>query len=118
VHTVIVIAIGLAVLAAGLFVGHTLGGAAGMARATLYFLPLWLIGAGTAAATAYLTCSVMARKDKGEKQWFWECRPPLSRCFTCSSVSSASFPVSWSPWGCAAVRGYRAGPLSSSSPPF
>jgi hypothetical protein len=30
-----VIAIGLAVLAAGLFVGHTLGGAAGMARATL-----------------------------------------------------------------------------------
>jgi hypothetical protein len=46
VHTVIVIAIGLAVLAAGLFVGHTLGGAAGMARAALYFLPLWLIGAG------------------------------------------------------------------------
>jgi len=46
VHTVIVIAIGLALLGAALFVGHVLGDAAGMARAALYFLPLWLIGAG------------------------------------------------------------------------
>jgi hypothetical protein len=46
VHTVIVIAIGLAVLGAGLLLGHVLGDTAGMARAALYFLPVWLIGAG------------------------------------------------------------------------
>jgi hypothetical protein len=45
-HTVIVIAVGLIVLGASLFIGQALGGAAGMARAALYFLPLWLIGAG------------------------------------------------------------------------
>ena len=47
VHTVIVIAIGLALVGAGLFVGHVLGDAAGMARAALCFLPVWLIGAGS-----------------------------------------------------------------------
>jgi hypothetical protein len=46
VHTVIVIAVGLAVLGAALLAGHVLGGAAGMARAARYFLPVWLIGAG------------------------------------------------------------------------
>jgi hypothetical protein len=46
VHTVLVIAIGLAVLGASLFVGHVLGDAAGMSRAALYFLPVWLLGAG------------------------------------------------------------------------
>jgi hypothetical protein len=45
-HTLIVMAIGLLVLGACLFTGHTVGGAAAMARAALYFLPLWLIGAG------------------------------------------------------------------------
>jgi hypothetical protein len=45
-HTLIVIGIGLLVLGACLFTGQALGGAATMARAALYFLPLWLIGAG------------------------------------------------------------------------
>jgi hypothetical protein len=46
VHTAVVIAIGLAVLGAALFIGHVLGEDAGKARAALYFLPLWVIGAG------------------------------------------------------------------------
>jgi hypothetical protein len=45
-HTLIVMGIGLLVLGACLLTGHALGGAAAMARAALYFLPLWLIGAG------------------------------------------------------------------------
>lgn len=45
-HTLIVIGIGLLVLGACLFTGHALGGTPAMARAALYFLPLWLIGAG------------------------------------------------------------------------
>jgi hypothetical protein len=45
-HTLIVMGIGLLVLGACLFTGHAVGGAAAMARAALYFLPLWLIGAG------------------------------------------------------------------------
>ncbi len=45
-HTLIVIGIGLLVLGACLFSGHALGGAPAMARAALYFLPLWFIGAG------------------------------------------------------------------------
>ena len=44
-HTVIVIAIGLLVLGACLLGGHGLGGTAGPARAALWFLPLWLLGA-------------------------------------------------------------------------
>jgi hypothetical protein len=44
-HTALVIALGLALLLGCLFVGHVLGDGAGMARAALYFLPLWLIGA-------------------------------------------------------------------------
>lgn len=46
-HTLIVVGVGLLVLGACLFTGHAVGGgAAAMARAALYFLPLWLIGAG------------------------------------------------------------------------
>ncbi len=41
-----VMGIGLLLLGACLFIGHALGGTAAMARAALYFLPLWLIGAG------------------------------------------------------------------------
>lgn len=44
-HTLLVIMIGLVLLGACLFLGHVLGGPSGMARAALYFLPLWLIGA-------------------------------------------------------------------------
>jgi hypothetical protein len=45
-HTLIVMGIGLLVLGACLFTGHAVGGAAALTRAALYFLPLWLIGAG------------------------------------------------------------------------
>jgi hypothetical protein len=45
-HTLIVMAIGLLVLGACLFTGHAMGGTAAVARAALYFLPLWFIGAG------------------------------------------------------------------------
>ena len=45
-HTLIVIGIGLAVLGLCLLVGHALGDGPGMARTALYFLPMWLIGAG------------------------------------------------------------------------
>jgi hypothetical protein len=45
-HTLMVMGIGLLVLGACLFSGHAVGGAAALTRAALYFLPLWLIGAG------------------------------------------------------------------------
>jgi hypothetical protein len=44
-HTIIVIGIGLVLLAACILTGHAVGGAA-LARAPLWFLPLWLFGAG------------------------------------------------------------------------
>ena len=43
-HTAIVVVLGLLVLVAMLFAGHVSGGPNGMARAALYFLPVWLIG--------------------------------------------------------------------------
>jgi hypothetical protein len=45
-HTTIVIIAGLALLGLCLGVAHVLGGAAGMARGALAFLPLWLVGSG------------------------------------------------------------------------
>jgi hypothetical protein len=45
-HTLIVMATGLAVLAACLLAGHALGAGSGTARAALYFLPLWFAAAG------------------------------------------------------------------------
>jgi len=50
-HTLIVIATGLVILAACLLAGHALGAGASTARAALYFLPLWLL---TAALNMYL----------------------------------------------------------------
>jgi hypothetical protein len=44
-HTLLVIVMGLGVLAACLLAGHAFGAAAGTARAALYFLPLWFLGA-------------------------------------------------------------------------
>jgi hypothetical protein len=44
-HTVIVIAVGLGLLGLCALVGHVVGGAAGLARAAVAFLPLWFIGA-------------------------------------------------------------------------
>jgi hypothetical protein len=46
VHTVIVLGIGLALLAACSLVGRLLSGGSGLRGALLVFLPLWLIGAG------------------------------------------------------------------------
>ena len=45
-HTVIIIAIGLALLGLCVFGGHQYSGAPGTANGALIFLPLWLIGAG------------------------------------------------------------------------
>lgn len=45
-HTLIIIAIGLAVLGVCTVVGRTVGGASGTATAVLVFLPLWFLGAG------------------------------------------------------------------------
>jgi hypothetical protein len=45
-HTIIVTALGFALLAACALIGRVLGGAAGLATAALVFLPLWFIGAG------------------------------------------------------------------------
>jgi hypothetical protein len=44
-HTVMVIAIGLVLLAICVLIGNVLGGAPGMARAAVVFLPIWLLGA-------------------------------------------------------------------------
>jgi TRAP-type C4-dicarboxylate transport system permease large subunit len=44
-HTVIVVAIGFALLGLCVFGGHVLGSASGTAAGALAFLPLWLIGA-------------------------------------------------------------------------
>jgi hypothetical protein len=45
-HTVVVISVGVALLAAFLTVGRLIGGSpAAMATAAIVFLPLWLIGA-------------------------------------------------------------------------
>jgi hypothetical protein len=46
VHTAIVIGIGLALLAACVFLGRLVGGPPALTTSVLVFLPLWLIGAG------------------------------------------------------------------------
>jgi hypothetical protein len=45
VHTAIVIGIGLALLAACVFLGRLVGGPAALSTSVLVFLPLWLIAA-------------------------------------------------------------------------
>jgi hypothetical protein len=45
-HTIIVIAIGLALVGLLALVGRAFGGASGTATAVLVFFPLWLIGSG------------------------------------------------------------------------
>jgi hypothetical protein len=44
-HTIIVLAVGFALLGLCAFAGRVLGGTAGIATGVLFFLPLWLIGA-------------------------------------------------------------------------
>jgi hypothetical protein len=45
-HTIIVIAIGFALLGACVLIGHLIGGTSAIVTAVIVFLPLWLIGAG------------------------------------------------------------------------
>jgi hypothetical protein len=44
-HTAIVVGIGFIVLGLSVSLGHTLGGTAGAAKFSLYFLPVWLLAA-------------------------------------------------------------------------
>jgi hypothetical protein len=46
-HTAIVIGIGFVVLGLSLSLGQALGGTTGAGRFALYFLPVWLLAAGT-----------------------------------------------------------------------
>jgi hypothetical protein len=45
-HTIKVMAGGVLLLGICLFIGYRLGGAAGLADAAKYFVPIWLIAAG------------------------------------------------------------------------
>ncbi len=45
-HTAMVIAMGLGLLALCALVGHVVGGASAIATASLVFLPLWVLGTG------------------------------------------------------------------------
>jgi hypothetical protein len=45
-HTIIVLAVGFALLGLCAFAGRAVGGTHGMAIGALVFLPLWLVGAG------------------------------------------------------------------------
>jgi len=45
-HTIIVRAIGFGLLGLCALTGYFLGGTAGIAKAALIFIPLWLVGAG------------------------------------------------------------------------
>ena len=45
-HTIIVLAIGFALLGLCALTGRVLGNTSGIATAALIFLPLWLVGAG------------------------------------------------------------------------
>lgn len=45
-HTILVIALGLGLLALCMLAGRLVGSASGVATAALVFLPIWLVGAG------------------------------------------------------------------------
>jgi hypothetical protein len=45
-HTIIVLAIGFGLLGLCALAGYLLGGVSAIATAALFFLPLWLVGAG------------------------------------------------------------------------
>ena len=62
-HTVIVLAIGFALLAACLIVGHVLGASAGLGTGALVFLPLWLIGAGINLYLGVRTAGYTVREE-------------------------------------------------------
>ena len=62
-HTVIVLAIGFALLAVCLFAGHSLGAVSGLAAGALIFLPLWLIGAGINLYLGVKTAGYSVREE-------------------------------------------------------
>jgi hypothetical protein len=66
-HTLLVIATGLGVLAACLLAGHAFGAAPGTARAALCFLPLWFLGA---AFNMYLGMRTAGYGFRGEAPVF------------------------------------------------
>jgi len=45
-HTIIVLAIGFGILGLCALAGYLVGGVSAIATAALFFLPLWLVGAG------------------------------------------------------------------------
>jgi hypothetical protein len=62
-HTVIVLAIGFALLAACLIAGHVFGASAGLGTGALVFLPLWLIGAGINLYLGVRTAGYTVREE-------------------------------------------------------
>jgi hypothetical protein len=62
-HTLIVLAIGFALLAVCLFGGHLVGSTAGLAAGALVFLPLWLIGAGINLYLGVKTAGYTVREE-------------------------------------------------------
>jgi hypothetical protein len=62
-HTLIVLAIGFALLAVCLFGGHSLGSPSGLAAGALAFLPLWLIGAGINLYLGVKTAGYTVREE-------------------------------------------------------
>ena len=62
-HTAIVIAGGFVLLAVCIFGGNVSGGAVGLARGALVFLPLWLIGAGVNLYLGVKTAGYTVREE-------------------------------------------------------
>lgn len=62
-HTIIVLAIGFALLVVCLFGGHSLGSPSGLAVGALVFLPLWLIGAGINLYLGVKTAGYTVREE-------------------------------------------------------
>lgn len=62
-HTIIVLAIGFALLAVCLIAGNVLGAGAGLATGALLFLPLWLTGAGINLYLGVRTAGYTVREE-------------------------------------------------------
>ncbi len=62
-HTVIVMATGLAILGAWVLAGHRLGAGSGAARAALYFLPLWFLAAALNMYIGVRTAGYAVREE-------------------------------------------------------
>ena len=62
-HTLMVLAVGFALLAVCLIAGHLLGASAGVGMAALIFLPLWLIGSGINLYLGVRTAGYTVREE-------------------------------------------------------